>query len=265
MSDASSINDSSHSTDYSDYEPVCVTMEWMFKEAATTFDKEVYRTAIMCDIYDAFVAGDESKHNCLGCNLQEAAEQISWYLNRVTQVASPDHPDFVVTLYVFILNSLWERMTDICEIIGLPDSYRSQHFEPLIRARRWANFFKHPKEFAWLVHHPEYVIENTDSYCKAIDTKENALYINDDFLKDHYSCDRKKGLKKKLKDSRDNVVVVLPDVAQLTTGVCDSIKKFVSLLSDNPVYKEILDDDCSVAGYFDRECEAATAATPKKA
>lgn len=209
----------------------------------------------MCQIHDAFVGEDEKKHNCLGCNLQDVASHVYWYLECLPSEGAFFNPHYPTSLYLFLLNTLWDRISDILDIIGVPEEYRARHFEPFRRVRRWANFFKHPKEFAWIVHHPSFVFDDSRSFEGRNYSDDQKLYVDDEFVKEFYSCERQKGLRKRLMAARKDVVVILPNVESLTSGVCDCIHKFVELITKNPAYREILDDKCTIENYYDRTCD----------
>ena len=134
-----------------------------FESAYRIFNNRVQSEQLMCSLYEAFDEPDKPSHNCLGCNFNEITDQISRFL--LTCVSNPDEflPQQSFAIYAMLLNVVWERIHDIFEIISLPESYRVRHFSVLIMVRRWANFIKHPKAFAWMVHHPEYTFEGTES------------------------------------------------------------------------------------------------------
>ena len=162
-----------------------------FGAASKTFDEQVQLQRIMCRIYTKF-AGPESKdHNCLGCNFNELTLQICLYLHVATLNPTGFSLHQLFFMYAQLLNSCWERMTDIFDIVGVPDGYRVQHFSPFIRVRRWANFFKHPKTFGWVVHHPRYTIENSPEHKELTCDPSKVRVVDDAFLKKYYSADCK--------------------------------------------------------------------------
>lgn len=85
--------------------------------------------SLMCDIYEVFARPGESNHNCLGCNFDDMTEQIANFLLACKQEAElfSIHQSF--SIYALLLNSLWERITDVFDIICLPLGYRVRHFE----------------------------------------------------------------------------------------------------------------------------------------
>jgi len=155
-------------------------------------------------------------------------------------------------MYAQLLNSCWERMTDIFDIISVPDSYRARHFGVFIRARRWANFFKHPKTFGWVVHHPHYTVENTADHQEVTLHRAKMRIVDDEFLKKYYSADCKANagkLRGEFVGFEHSTVVVLPDVVELTSQVCSCLALFVEIITENPVYVEMLNDTSTIENY----------------
>lgn len=230
-----------------------------FGESSAIFDESVQSHQLMCRIYQRFAGPEDVHHNCLGCNFDDLTEQISKFLS----IAADNTPQFelhhLFSMYTLLLNSLWERVTDVFNIIGVPDSYRTRHFSPLIRVRRWANFFKHPKTFGWVVHHPVYTIENSDHHNGLKADAGRYRFVNDEFLKTYYSSDATKNagkLRGEFVGFERSVAVVYPDISQLTTQICECLTRFVQIITQNPVYVEMLHDTSTIQGYLDREEES---------
>ncbi len=162
------------------------------------------------------------------------------------------------SIYVLLINVVYERMLDVFEIVCLPQDYRVRNFGAFIRFRRWANFFKHPKAFAWMVHHPEYTYENSPH---SIPFVKDASYkkVNDDFVKKYYANEKNsKGLTGQFSAHKNKVVVVLPDIETLTSDICTCLEKFVEIVSENKVYREILDEKSTIVNYFSQQDELET-------
>lgn len=233
-----------------------------FAAARDTFDKEVQSHQLMCRIYDKFAGPDSKHHNCLGCNFDDLTHQISKYLHVATQNPTEFSLHHLFAMYAQLLNFCWERMTDIFDIISVPDGYRVRHFSPFIRARRWANFFKHPKTFGWVVHHPHYTIEKSADHQQVIGNANNVRVVDDEFLKKYYSADCQANagkLRGEFTGFERSTVVVLPDIPQLTSQVCNCLGQFVKMITENPVYVEMLNDTSTIENFFATvECESET-------
>lgn len=235
--------------DVNEERDIWVLTQKQFKAAHRIFGERIQNEQRMCRIYDVFAEPGSPNHNCLGCNFDEMTDQTLKFLD----VCASDYvlfsPQQSFSIYALLLNSIWERMRDVFEIISLPESYLVRHFGAFIKARRWANFFKHPKGFAWMVHHPTYTFEGSN-HSKAFLNDPDHLRIDDEFVKNHYASDRPKGLINKLTGKENRVVVILPNLEILTTDICACLEEFIEIITENKVYKEILDDKSTLINYF---------------
>ena len=228
--------------------------EKQFADARKLFDERIQTHQLMCRIYSAYSGPKNADHNCLGCNFNEMTGQIATFLRIVAEHDELFTLQHAYSLYFLQLNALWERVTDVFDIISVPESYRVRHYQPFIRARRWANFSKHPKEFGWLVHHPEYTVEGTQHYNDLAASHCEYLFVDDEFVRDFYACDRAKGLAKKFQGNETTVAVVFPNACDLTSGIVDSLVNFVELTTKNPVYFEILNDKATISDFYAKQC-----------
>jgi hypothetical protein len=232
----------------------------LFKEAECRFGSKVQSHNLMCNIYSAYLGPDEKHHNCLGDNFNDLSHCILAYLGMIA--ANPGSLEYhdALAILVQLVNSAWERISDVFEMISLPDVYKHRHYKTFIRTRRWANFFKHPKEFAWLVCFPQYCIEGSieEAAARADNLKK---VVDDEFVKKYYSAERQKGLAGEFTNYRDKVVVVLPNVVDLIDGICNELHDFVSVVTKNPVYFEILNDKATIVDYYERETTTTTTVT----
>lgn len=198
-----------------------------FQKADELFKGRIQNEQLMCKIFSSYAGPEDANHNCLGCNFNELTGEVSSYLFISGQTMfSLSHS---LAVYVFLLNVIWERMSDVFNIVSLPEGYLVKHYGTLIRARRWANFFKHPKEFGWLVHHPVYTI------CGSNHHKADHVYINEEFIKKYYARDGAKGLSQEFQGKERKVIVVLPDIVELRRG-SESDKHVQFSTSDNMVF-----------------------------
>jgi hypothetical protein len=207
----------------------------------------------MCRIYDAYKNDDDSNHICLGCNFDELTAHIRDFLTAVGAGNVQFSLEHSYCHFSLMVNMLWERITDVFDMLSVPEGYRCRHFESFIRMRRWANFFKHPKEFGWLVHHPRYFFTGSVEAVEACAPGSAYKIIDDAFVKKYFSADRCKGLASEFTGVEDRVVVLLPEVGQVAAEIGDCLTKFVEVVTSNSVYKEILSDRSVISGYFDRD------------
>lgn len=207
--------------------------------------------SLMCSIHEAYEPPGQIGHNCIGCNFDDLTKHLSDFLEAAEEMHNPHHVFFT---YALIVNGIWERMSDIFDIVGVPESYREQKFKPFYRIRRWANFFKHPKSFSWLVHHPIFVIDGSMVH-KGITRDGDHLFVDDNFVRDHYRSHDCKSPDVEFEKYRESTVVVLPNIEKLTNNLCYGLEHFVELVTQNPVYGSMLSDKATILHHFDQECD----------
>lgn len=225
-----------------------------YKVAFDIFGKRTQREdkRLMCDLYDIFAGAESRNHNCLGCNFDEMVDQILKLLLVCQNTSGYFSTQQAFYIYTSLLSAVLDRMDDVFKIISLPEDYRVRHFRAFIIARKWANFFKHPKAFAWMVHHPTYTYENSPHSIPFI---SDLLYkkVNYEFIKKYYSDDRNsEGLTQEFTGYENKVVVVLPDIEVWTADICTSLEKFVEIISQKE-HRDILDDKSTLVNYFSEQ------------
>jgi hypothetical protein len=224
-----------------------------FKECFEIFSSEAMneeKEPNSCKMHEAFGPQDGQHHNCLGCNFADSSNLIFRYLEKHEELTDI-HQDF--TVYILLLYLLVERVEIVFNIIQLPDTYRIKYFIVFQQIRKWANFIKHPKSFV-LTHHPVYDFENSGTtYEKPFTETINDQFVTQ-FYKGHTNQDDQKkqniDLYKRLRNKKD-ILVLFPNIAQLTTKLCYSYNKFVNLIIKNDVYIEILQDETTISTYFE--------------
>ena len=227
-----------------------------FVRSKAEFNRRIRSTDLMCRITRKY-SGEWGTpcHNCIGCNLNDTTKHISLVLDVAASNVQEFSPNDLLFMYVLPLNSCYERIEDILQIVGVVQSVRERYFSSFKIARKWANFFKHPKAFGWLAHHPHFTIENSEDHLDLLKTSQDFVFVENSFLDEFYSSSAEKNthkLKCRLKDMGDRVVVVMPNVHTLTSDICSSIEKFASILLENPLYYELLVNESSILDYFDR-------------
>ena len=205
-----------------------------------------------CKIHDAFGGLEGGHHNCLGCNFADSTNLILKYLERNEELTDIQQ-DF--TIYILLLYLLVERIEIVFDIIQLPTSYRDKHFKVFQRIRKWANFIKHPKSFI-LTHHPVYDFENSGEKHE----KKFTAIINEQFVDQYYKGQKDPNDQKKTNRelynrlrNKKNVMVLFPDIANITDNLCYSYNKFIDLILNNAICKEILMDETTISAYFENE------------
>ena len=78
-------------------------------------------------------------------------------------------------------------------------------------------------------------------------------FVDDEFLKKYYSrdCNKNAGkLRGEFEGFERSTVVVLPDLPLLTLEICNCLEQFVNMITENPVYVEMLNDTSTIQDYF---------------
>jgi hypothetical protein len=203
-----------------------------------------YNDPLSCEIHEYF--DSENNHNCLGCNLAVVESQ---YINFLKQYKHFNAENESFTLYILLSYLLVERIEQIMKLMELPESFRLQNFRTLITIRRWANFIKHPKYFM-LVHHPSYIHEN-DPLIKTL--KEGKIQINTAFIETYYNGESNNKDLFKILENKKNVLVVYPNIEELTQNFCLEIRNFIDLIRDNSVFRHILNQKSTIENFYSRE------------
>ena len=214
----------------------------------------------ICDLHDAFAAGEmfteshskeaEESHNCLGCNFAH----YTWGLLRSVEAwaayleTTKDNPPamledyYPVSIVFHWLNTLVDAHIEILKILDINEGRVKKHFPVFKRIRMWANFFKHPKAMV-LTHHATYGFTNpsdTDAYTMITERELEKFYRGDQNNRKLFD----------LLTNKHDVYVLLPDLKQLITEFSASTSEFVSLLSDNKLFKEELRQKTTYENFY---------------
>lgn len=204
----------------------------------------------MCAIHQLFGGNDGPHHNCLGCNFADATSWIHNFLQ--SSLSSPQasvqefYFDYLIKLYLFV-----ERSYIVFDIVNLPVEYRSRHFSIFQKVHKWANFIKHPKSFL-LVHHPRYFMEDDVMADEEFDRSAFGVIIDQEFVLEYYAGPDNNSKLHKLLTNKNDVAVLFPNVVELTVDFCSGLHKFVDVIRDNDVYREILNSRATFDNYFEK-------------
>ena len=217
---------------------------------------------LMCGIHDFY--STEEKHNCLGCNFDDLMWQISNFLDvSVQSEYGEGNYHHFFSIYMLLLNGVWERIEEVFGLLGVPNSGNaySTRFHHFITVRRWANFFKHPRSFTYLVHHPAYTIVDSDDH-KNHTYKQRMRFlvphapmheIDSEFVKQYCTLDASSNNPTKIYEKhRSSIVVVFPHIDRLTDDICTCLENFVEIITSNPFYIELLSDESTIENHLYR-------------
>ena len=82
--------------------------------------------------------------------------------------------------------------------------------------------------------------------------------IDTAFVVEHY-CHDAKSKAAKLREALKNktkVLVLFPDVVPLTQRFCEAVKQFVSMVEENSVFREMLNEIATYENYFEAQAAA---------
>lgn len=196
---------------------------------------------LMCSIHDSF----PSHHTCVACNLQENAKLLERFLLYADVFPSINYSFTTLLLLMYLLV---ERIHVYFELTKIPDSYQSKHFQVFKEIKQWANFLKHPKSFM-LVLHPDWQYQGMDEFTKYNNSNEN-IVIDSAFVKQYYSGDQSNAKLYKLLARKENVIVIFPNPVDLMRRFTKAQKKFVSIIEENEMVREMLESETMAKELF---------------
>jgi hypothetical protein len=208
-------------------------------DAATEIRTRLAAPDLACEIYDAHVRSDD-EHSCLGCNLNDSVHELADFLACDVDTANAlTH----LHLSLHLVNTLWERISDVCEAIDLPKTLwrdGEQNFPSFKTARSWANFLKHPGFFGMGIHHPIVVAAggaaardagHADAIRSSSEEPEWVL-IDTDFVRAYWSRDHTGNSVKEKLERPFTACVLLPNLAELSKGVCREFETFIHRMQE---------------------------------
>lgn len=193
-----------------------------------------------CEIYDALVGDCSHCQDCIGENFNHLLRQITaeWF-DRYTP---GEDLDYYFCNYVLLLNLCVERVHQILNILHRDGNFREAETlrtagsPTLMRIRWWANFYKHPKQFLFS-HSPQHRISG-----RRIEADSSTTVVDDAFVFEHY---RRKDSAPIVLERNTAVVVLVPDLVELTKGFCAELNAFFAFICSSASATEFL-RQCSI-------------------
>jgi hypothetical protein len=207
---------------------------------------------LMCSIHDSF----PSHHTCVACNLQENVKLLERFLLYAEVLPSVNYSFTTLLLLMYLLI---ERIHVYFELTKIPDSYQAKHFQVFREIKYWANFLKHPKSFM-LVLHPQWQYEGMSETFRDKPRKSTVI-IDSTFVKQYYSGDQNNGKLYKLLARKGDVIVLFPNPVDLMKRFTQAQKKFVSLIAENEMVREMLESETMEKELFSSAQEDNTLAS----
>lgn len=175
-------------------------------------------------------------HNCIGCNFDDSASNILYFLN---SNKNSQHIQYYLRIYTFLFYEHAERLGVIYKELGFVDGnnkFNWSLFPALQSIKYWANFFKHPKS-AMLLHHPDFFIDSDPN-------KPNFMIneiINDDFIKTYYKGDKSNDELRDKLANKNHVKIFYPNLIVTTKALCAEFAKIVDTIKSNQSYIDKLE------------------------
>ena len=225
------------------------------KTLGKIFEDELIREnggpSILCDIYDKLIDGNEYAENCLGENFNQLIQCIRFDFFKNYKPSKETTTAFYFGTYNYWLYLIVERFEFIFEVLN-PEGknkhfrdFKTKEFKTFKKVKDWCIFFKHPREFTF-AHWPTYIFE-TD-LTKIEQARENKETIIDyDYVEKNFT---KNGTRLPCLENNPNVVVVLPDLVDLTKEYIDELIKFIDFICKNDFIASILKSKSTIDDYY---------------
>jgi hypothetical protein len=227
----------------------------LHKKIGKIFEDELIREnggpSILCDIYDKLTDGNDYAENCLGENFNQLIQciRIDFFANY--KPSAETTVAFYFGTYNYWLYLIVERFEFIFEVLN-PDNkykplcdYKIKEYKTFKKVKDWCIFFKHPREFTF-AHWPTYVFE-TDVKRINQAKENNETIIDYEYVKANFT---KNGKKLPLLENNPNIVVILPDLVDLTKDYIDEVIKFITFICKNDFIASILRSKSTIDDYY---------------
>jgi len=191
--------------------------------------------AKICDLHQLGETVDS--HNCIACNLAELVEILEELATDFDKFTKETTAKVTYLLWLYLLT---ERMQEIFRLISFPEEMKNQKFPMYLLTKKWGNFIKHPKAF-FLTHHASFDRETVD---------DKEIKIDNCFINKFYSGDKKNGELYKILTNQKKVVVLLPNLVELTNGLGEELVNLSSIIRNNPIYAEIMTNKSVLEHYY---------------
>ncbi len=225
------------------------------KQLGKLFEDELIREnggpSILCDIYDKLTDGNDYAENCLGENFNQLIQCIRFDFFKNYKPSTETTIEFYFGTYNYWLYLIVERFEFIFEVLN-PEGkykhlrdYKRKEYRTFKKIKDWCVFYKHPREFTF-AHWPKYVFE-TDHKKIQVHKKRNDTIIDYDYVERNFT---KNGLRLPMLENNPNIVVILPDLHELTRSFIDELIKFIDFICKNDFIASILKSKSTIDDYY---------------
>lgn len=203
---------------------------------------------ISCRILNMCPQLPEDDHISVACNLDDMSVTIINYLSRYKRNTKAKSIECDIVPYLLLLYIMESTILSLFFEMNTGIKLEESKISAMRKVRRWANFFKHPKSFVYLSHHPKYTFENSQVFFD----KNPELEINTEFVCKYYK-DKKSDLELKQQlHGKYPVLVVIPDIVQLTEEFAKSVIYIFDVIEGCEMAKEYLMANCVMKGFHTR-------------
>lgn len=213
--------------------------KWLYPKESEIleFDGIPLKKSLYCDLFDTFLKHNQEKHqdpeiiahNCIGCNFEEGARTIHYFLKTNKECLSVQ---YYLNLYSLLFYTHSERLAVIYKEIGFTQKNKTEFdwaaFPNLKMIKYWANFFKHPKAYMFL-HHPDFYIDSDPEKPNFIITQ----VIDNNFVKEFYRAGADNNALRKLLENKENVKIFFPDLIETTKKLCKEFESIISVINSD--------------------------------
>ena len=195
-----------------------------------------------CKVYDRLIGDRFDCSDCIGENFNLLLHRIAeeWFNN----YKPSENPDYYFCNYTLLLYLIVERVDQIFDVINKDGKskifrdYHQKNFPTLREINKWANFFKHPKEFLF-THWPKYYFAEEKPV-----TKEGDVIINYEFIKQHYFSENNP--KPTILENNNRVYVEIPNLLELTENFCAEMNLFFDFICNNQLIADYLKERSTI-------------------
>lgn len=183
----------------------------------------------------------DSSHSCFGCSLADTVLLISNYLHKYSTFVDIKED---LSSYILLQNLLVDRLDTILDIVEMPKEIRIKEFDIFKKINAWAYFLKQRPVF--ISKYPTlYVLENN---MVSLDFKSYSLIVNDDFVDKFYKMRLSRGnfltefakMGYKLESLSDKpILLIVPDIADITNQLCCAVNSFTAILLSEKKYFDL--------------------------
>lgn len=222
------------------------------EKCGNIFEKELIEVdggrSLACKIWDVMTEGKDNYDNCLGENFNQFIQTIRNDFFKNYKPSAETGLNFYFTTYILWLYLIVERVDFVFDVVNkdgkskLFSDFKENNFKTCRTVKKWANFIKHPKEFTF-AHWPGYAVESAE-------VADGTIVINSAFVEKYYS---KSDTRVPELENNRNVVVVIPELANLTSSFCSELNMFFSFVCDNKIVSDFLSKKTTIESYYESD------------